>query len=152
MHLFDPSLSWPSNLLATPIPDMLLIRSQSFDLLQCPWKKEEDWSSQWSHYVAPEEASEFLHMIFFDSEAASNSETTSLSEFLTSFRSDGSQVCRYRCLSVPRWGANVFDGMSLLDLIHARINGDSTCSSVSNGRYREFVHEFQQRLDQSLHS
>lgn len=94
MHFFDPSLSWPADLLKTPPPDMLIIRSDKLDLSGYPWQQTQKSSIPWSHYVAPKEEDTFIHMLFLQAQS-SRLDYDNMSRFLQYHADNGDKVLQY---------------------------------------------------------
>lgn len=112
MHFFDPSLSWPADLLEATPPDMLIIKSDKLDLPECPWQQTQKWSTPWCHYVAPKEEDTFIHMLFLQA-YSSRLDYDNMSRFLQYHADNGDKVLRYHLQSAKLRSSSVLNGEDL---------------------------------------
>lgn len=97
MHYFDPTLDWPMELLAEPMPDLLVVHSSRLIDANAPWKGgDEAWATEWIQYASADGDQHFVNMVFLNGSIASENDRKAVAAYIDKLIGDGVSVHQYR--------------------------------------------------------
>lgn len=97
---FDPTIDWSRKLLEPPIPDLLVVRSETPPNTDSPWQSSSTgapWRSAWAEYAAVDRNEHHLAFTFFDTKSASKDEKLWIAEYTEKSTEAEKAVGWYRC-------------------------------------------------------
>lgn len=151
MLMFDPTINWSRELLESPIPDLLVVRSQSPSRIDRPWHttgEQNSWSSAGVEFTAVDRKERHIDFIFFDTQSASSEERRQVFEYSEKLNDEETAMDWYRCTFSANNHVEVLSKGELTTTQAAPIAANSQrsnynpvsheCLGPENGRCREF--------------